>query len=204
MSKYTEALRKIEEERIKQVQAPEIAARSFNLRKYILGISVIALIVMITVYAYGVYSGLKLKQQSSVSTVEQPISSAHQVSNADQSALLLENVEKMMQVPVPTENVVPKILPAKLKDFYTVQLIAYQQEAQAKTAAQKLVNQGYQAIIILRGASLFKVCTGKFETEEQANTELHKIRGQADSVYKDAFIRFVKAKNQNEANSNGT
>ena len=204
MGKYTEALRKIEEERIKQVQAPEIAAGSFNLRKYILGISVIALIVMITVYAYGVYSGSKLKQQSSVSTVEQPISSAHQVSNADQSALLLENVEKMMQVPVPTENVVPKILSPKLKDFYTVQLIAYQQEAQAKTAAQKLVSQGYQEIIILRGASLFKVCTGKFETEEQANTELHKIRGQADSVYKDAFIRFVKAKNQNEANSNGT
>ena len=168
-----------------------------------LGISAAALIMIITIYSYGVYNGSKLRRQSPA--IEMPISSAYQVSNANQNALLLESVEKMMQVsvPVPTENVAPKILSPKPNDFYTIQLIAYRQEAQAKMASQKLVNQGFRPIIILRSTNLFKVCTGQFETQEQANTELQKIRGQADS-YKDAFIRFVKAKNQNAANSNIT
>lgn len=218
MSKYAEALHKIEEERIQKVQDPEVVSKSFNFRKNVLGISITALIVIMTVYAYGVYSGSKLKQQAT--PIEVPISSAHQVSNADQNALLLENVEKMMQVTyhekkiVPLENTqiqpmaktivnrdqkVPQVLHSEPYDFYTVQLVAYQQERLAKLEVQKLIHLGYRPILF-RDTQLFKISVGKFKMKAQADYELKKIKTKfGDDLYKGAFIRFVRAKKQNVA-----
>ncbi|GEM_PF-5604993 len=202
MGKYTEALRKIEEERVKQIQEqPTIKAASFNLRSYAIGIIAAATLFMILIYAYGVYSGTRLAKK--FNTVEAPtISPIPQMSNIDQNTAVLENIEKTLQLsstePMeskPVVNTQPKLELKEEKNFYTVQLVAYQQEAVAKLEARKLSQMGFRPIIILRGTNLFKVCVGMFETNEQANQELERIRQTSTgATYQGLFVRWVKAK----------
>ncbi len=215
MGKYTEALRKIEEERVKKVPDPKVLSHNLDFRNYAIGISVVGVVIIILVYSYGVYSGSRSKKPVPAEiSVASPV---QQVSNADQNAMLLENVEKMMQLPLsqerpvikpevnaqvestikPEETGTPNIETPAPKDFYTIQLVAYEQESMAKLEARKLLAQGYKPLI-LRSSNFFKVCIGKFPIKEQAELELQRIKTTFDGrTYYDAFIRLVKAKTPN-------
>ncbi len=211
MGKYTDALRKIEEERVKKfekIELPVPVSTSFNFRPYAIGIAVVALIAAITIYAYGVHRGSQLKKGVPATEISPEVSPVQQISNTDQNALLLANVENMIKTevnpPVPEPitpiEALPKPAPASPQDFYTVQVIAYRQEDKAKLEAQKLLGQDFQPLI-LRGSKLFKVCVGKFETKDQANLELENIKTTKHLAYPDAFVRLVKAKNQKVASN---
>ncbi len=207
MGKYTEALRKIEEERTKKIQDPDsILSKGVNLKSYAIGIAVAAGIVILLVYAYGVYRGSRSKEAVNDA---QPIPEVPPPP-PDEHALLLENVEKMMQLsmnqgiatvstsrpspePPPAEETTPMpVVPEMSKDFYTVQVAAFEQEQTAKNEAQKLVTKGYKPLI-LKGTGLFKLCIGKFPTKEEADAELLKIKSE-DQSYHEAFSRLVKRK----------
>ena len=202
MGRYTEALRKIEEERVKQIPTARIVPHSFPVRNYVLGISIFTVVVIIIVYAYGVYNGSQHRKKQVM--IDLPaVSPVHQVSNADQNTLLLENVEKMLQLSTQGEKPALKTeVNTDLKqpitsneiDFYTIQLTAYNQEPTAELEARKLLEQGYQPLV-LRGSKFFKVCVGKFPTKEAADFELQKIKATTAGRYQDAFIRLVKSKN---------
>lgn len=192
MGKYTEALRKIEEERIKKIQDPQVVPNHLNYRNYVVGIAIVVLVAAIVIYSYGMYRGSQLNKKRVAAEMPAAVSPVHQVSNSDQNALLLENVENMMRL---SQD------PEKAADFYTVQLIAYEQEGAAKSEAQKLIDQGYRPLI-LRGSKYFKLCVGKFETKKEAETEMKNIKSTNSHFYQDAFIRLVKAKNRNGTTNN--
>lgn len=90
---------------------------------------------------------------------------------------------------------VPKVLQSEPYDFYTVQLVAYQEERSAKSEVQKLINLGYWPVMLFRDTQLFKIFVGKFKMKAQADDELKKIKIKfGDDIYKDAFTCFVRAK----------
>ena len=197
MGKYSEALRKIEEERGK-VSLFSTSNPQPNWRPYVLIFFVTAGILLVGIYGYGVYSGRQIKEKEVKAQIPLPV-------QADQSTQLLENVEKMMQLDYKTDQpslktdikpVVPvqQVKTVALKeDFYTIQLIAYQDEKLAKAEAEKLSLEGYK-ILIFRGEKYFKVSIGKYADQAEAQTTLAKIKNQFGTKYHDAFIRFVKNK----------
>ncbi len=208
MGKYTDALRKIEEERIKKIEPTVPVLASFNFRPYVIGIAAVAVITALTIYGYGVQRGSELKKSVSAAEISPEISPVHQVSNTDQNALLLQNVENMIKTevnppipqPITPIELSPVPAPAPPQDFYTVQLVAYGQEEKANLEAQKLLGQDFRPLI-LHSSKLFKVCVGKFETKDQANLELENIKTTKHMTSPDAFIRLVKAKNQKVASN---
>ena len=113
MGKYTEALRKIEEERNKQKPNFEGEAPRLSFKAYAIGIVVALLIGSVAIFAYGVRRGIRSSQVSSASisppalTVSDApkaegtsvvISPVGEVAESGENKMLLENLEKMMDL----------------------------------------------------------------------------------------------------------
>ena len=195
MSKYTEALRKIEEGRIRQVSISGPQPSGFKWGPYALGISVLFVVITIAIYSYGVYRGRRVQEPPQI--FEPPVSPSpvQQVSQTNHESMLLENVEKMMKMEAPPSPTVPTQLSAQAnpEEFYTVQLVTSRDESLAKAEAAKLAAKGYK-VFIFRSDTYFKVCVGKYTGQVQAETVLQELSRDYGTTYPSAFVRFVRKK----------
>ncbi len=212
MGRYSEALRKIEEERKKKglepLQKPS-DGNHFAFRNYGLGILAILAIVLVVVYLHGVQKGMHLASVPSPvknsSEVQKPL---NEMTASEGDTALLENLERMMKMSyevkpevkpqVPTSNAAPVVSSQETgqnkTDFYTIQLVAYQDIVRAREEADKLNQQGYRAIIV-RSNKYFGVCIDKFDDKSQANMRLAEVKNAlGETKYPGAWVRFVKAK----------
>lgn len=221
MGKYTEALRKLEEERKKKkLESSGAPSKSSfrNLRAYAIGTTVCVAISLLLVYAYGVLSGTRLATRGAyrelpsrgpTAEVEppspqavDPSRSVDPLTEGGDNALLLESVEKMIELsyqdlpPVQQEeNAEDAEAQVQRQDeFYTIQLVTYENRERAKEEANTLRVQGHQTFI-LRSNRFYTVCVGKFADASRAARSFPEIRSViGEATYPDAFVRFVKPK----------
>ena len=207
MGRYTDALRKLEEEKYKR--RPESSglppARSSRFKPYAIGVVVCLVITLILVYAFGVRQGAEIIKTSVPvpAPVPEPPSSApvqeadttssvNQLAAGGDNALLLESVEDMMKLsysaPTSNETPVPQL------EFYTIQLVTYESSERAQVEAERLKANGFSAFIV-RNGKYHEVCIEKFETRAPALNRLSEIRSSSGAdFYPDAFVRYVKRK----------
>ena len=80
------------------------------------------------------------------------------------------------------------------QNFYTIQLASFQNVESAREEAKKLMDQGYQALV-LRSSKYYSVCVDKFENAAQAAERLIQLKDAfGGKVYQDTFVRFVRQK----------
>ncbi|MBI3999201.1 MAG: SPOR domain-containing protein [Candidatus Omnitrophica bacterium] len=214
MGKYSEALRKIEEERLKGKVTPlSLSAQPKQSRKwkgYAIGATVFIAIILLSVYAHGVRKGMRaaetLSLEASLPPAEEPepIGSVGQLAESGKDELLLNSLEGMMKLsyqenPSVSEaqsasnNEEPTPAPPP-QNFYTIQLASFQNVESAREEAKKLMDQGYQAIV-LRSSKYYSVCVDKFENAAQAAERLIQLKDAfGGGVYQDTFVRFVRQK----------
>ena len=201
MGRYTDALRKLEEEKYKR--RPESSGlppvRSSRFKPYLIGAFVCLIIALILVYAFGVRQGAEITK-ASVPEPPLPVpvqgagttSSVNQLAAGGDNALLLESVEDTMKLsynaPTSNETSVPQL------EFYTIQLVTYESSERAQAEAERLKADGFSAFIV-RNGKYYEVCIEKFETQVPALNRLSEIRSSSGAdFYRDAFVRFVKRK----------
>lgn len=220
MGRYSEALRKIEEERKKKGLGPfqEPSGKSrFAFRNYAMGTLAVLLIVLAVVYVHGFQEGLRLANtagsvKNSSSEAQKPL---NEMAASEGNTALLENLERMMKMSyeakpqVPTSGIAPTVSSQETKpnktDFYTIQLAAYPDIVHAREEASKLSQKGYRAII-LRSNKYFAVCIDKFEDKARADVRLAKVKSAlGETMYPGAWVHFVKAKDaQSQASAKTT
>ncbi len=209
MGRYSDALQKIEEERKKKglgpFQAP-FGKSSPVFRNYAIGIVAVLVIVLAVVYIRGVRKGMRLASMPSPeknsSEPQKPLS--NEVAATEGNTALLDNLERMMKMsyeakpqassPAAVPDASGQAIQQSKTNFYTVQLVAYQDVVRAREEASRLNQEGYRAII-LRGGKYFAVCIDKFDDKTQADARLSEIRDAlGETMYPGAWVRLVKTK----------
>ena len=222
MGRFSDALQKIEEERLKKnLFRPKDRSveRVRQFKNYGIGLLVISVITLIAVYAYGVRTGSRVQKMNtnepqtsavgapSLST-SKPVSSVLEIAQTDENRMLLESVERMVEHPVEAEPEAPVVLAPQAQeslpvpgtqgseqhDFYTLQIASYEDEASARSQAEVLLSKGYRPII-LRGSQSYTLCVGKFTERLPAEEKLSALKSSlADLGFSDVYIRFAKRK----------
>ena len=219
MGKYSEALRKIEEERLKGKATPlSLSAQpkqNLKWKGYAIGATVFIAIILLSVYAHGVRKGMRAAETLSLEVPvtqallppaeePEPIGSVGQLAESGKDELLLNSLEGMMRLSYQENPSVPEAQSASSdeettpapppQNFYTIQLASFQNVESAREEAKKLMDQGYQAIV-LRSSKYYSVCVDKFENAAQAAERLIQLKDAfGGKVYQDTFVRFVRQK----------
>ena len=172
------------------------------MKNYAIGISAISLIILGLVYAHGVRKGKELEVAHSLKTelpgAEKTDSGRpiNDIAASEGNAALLDNLERMMktsyEVKPGTSTSGPELEQAKT-DFYTIQLVSYQDIERARQEADKLNQKGYHTLI-LRSGKYSAVCIDKLEDKIQAARRLSELQNILGATYPGALVRFVKTK----------
>jgi hypothetical protein len=198
MGKYSEALRKIEEERKKSEPSASKKPVS-NAKPYITGILLFLVFISAAVYGYGLRHGARLSKESALKDQMSSNQEGAEPVRIDEGEDLLQNIEKMLILSYDEDAVndqaVPRAQQAQKADYYTVQLVAYQEEIRARQEVQKLV-QGGLDVFVLDSGQFYVVCSGRFSSRDQATDWLFTLKNSTfqNGLYQDAFIRLVKLK----------
>lgn len=159
------------------------------------------------IYSLGVEQGMKLlKRGSSIDQSERVLLTAgeetpttfqntrtdelpvaveadHQVVPDQESVPELVKVQPTTLIPVAEQN-------RKGRSF-TIQLVTYRSETQAKREIEKLTQKGHEAFVIPSG-KFFQVCVDRFEGKDQAFRKLLVLRTEGyHQIYHGAYVRPV-------------
>ena len=171
MGKYTEALKKIEEERKKDDSSPFPKSGSY-LKRYVIGIFLLLGFILAAAYGYGLRHGSRSPKMSLSEHETVPVPESGEVSE------------------------IPSSQPAQAQaHYYTVQLAAYQEENRARNENMKLNQEGLD-VFILDAGQFYVVCVGHFPDRQQATERLFELKNSTfqDGRYQDAFVRLIKPK----------
>ena len=189
MGKYSEALKKIEEERKKESGAIGSGNSNPNLKRYVIAAILLLIFVLAIAYGYGLRHGVRsVKAQPSYEAI--PSSGE----NTNESEALLQDVEKMVQLSYGEEEASEKSTSAANQlqgDYYTIQLAAFQEEIRARQEVQKLTHEGLD-VFVLDSGQFYVVSLGRFLDRNQATERLSELK--KSNGFQDAFIRLVKIK----------
>ena len=222
MGKYSEALRKIEEERLKGNSLPSPGWPVRKLKFYLVVTAVILFVLVVAVYGHGIRKGLNLASTSQPQAVSQAKAEAiaptaqkletpvSETPKSQDNSMLLNSVEQLAELTyqdsktlsassggseMPTEaGVNQPTLVKQSEGFYTIQLASFQDREAAKSVAEDLRDEGYSAFVVL-SSKYSAVCIDKFDVKTNAKARLSEIKSSLSGTkYQDAFIRYVKPK----------
>ena len=197
MGKYTEALRKIEEERKKDESSP-FPKSGPHLKRYVIGAFLLLGFILAAAYGYGLRHGSRSPKMSLSEHETVPVSESGDATGMEGDKDLLQNVEKMLLLSYGKDEVseTPSSQPAQTQaNYYTVQLAAYQEESRARNENMKLNQEGLD-VFILDAGQFYVVCIGHFPDRQQATERLFELKNSTfqDGRYQDAFVRLIKPK----------
>lgn len=199
MGRFSEALKKIEEERHRRegTQAESFAPKGRGFKRYLISFAIIFAIIGLAVYGYGLRKGLDLAKTETIPLPQKAeIEPTPEPASKPEDALLLSAVEQMVKLNYEEEQPTP---PAEtpqesIQNFYTIQLASFQDAEAARFVAKDLRAQGYETFVVKSG-KYFAVCVEKFASKEEARLRLTEIRSSSGGTqYQDAFVRYVKPK----------
>ena len=202
MGRYSEALRKIEEER--QKKDPSLFVGEGNFRKvkpYLITLGIIFFVIILSIYGYGIREGMRLRSPSNnqLTTFKEPKQeiALSVTSPQPDNAVLLNTVEQMVGLTYSKASPEPESL-QMLQTFRTIQVASFKDHEAARSVAKDLSDQGHEAFVVLSG-KYFSVCIGKFKEKAEAQTRFAELRTfLLEHGYQDAFVRYVKRKEPSE------
>lgn len=199
MGKYSEALRKIEEERKKEDGINESGKPSWNLKPYMIAALLLLVFVLAVAYGYGLRHGARLPEDSALEHGVIPVDRGADPTEIVEGEDLLQNVEQILKLSYGKDGITNEqtvsVNDQVQADYYTVQLGAYQEETRARQEVIKLTQEGLN-VFALNAGRFYAVCAGRFTTRDQAAFQLLELKKGTfqDGRYQDAFVRLVKLK----------
>jgi len=198
VSKFAEALRKIEHTRTdkpkafpRDLEIPLSTKRGFSVSpdQILWGFLAVAVVASL-VFFFGVRQGIKIAEDPGLPEVRE-------------AAPVLPVAPPSEPAPAPPAETPPAssqetaLAPAAeaplLNEFYTVQLIAYARPSRAEEELKKLGSWGRE-VFILPSGRYYQVCLGKFETKEEALKKLAALKTEGyHRTYRGAFVRAAKS-----------
>ncbi|MBI1978144.1 MAG: SPOR domain-containing protein [Candidatus Omnitrophica bacterium] len=211
MGRFSEALKKLEEERRDQkgIRSESHVQRRKRFKHYLVSLIILVVMIAAAVYGYGLRKGLDLAKTETIPPTPQAIENVEAVTRAQpeaepapkpEDALLLSAVEQMVKLNYEEgASTPPASAPSEpLQNFYTIQLANFQDAEAARFVAKDLRAQGY-ATFVVRSGKYSAVCVEKFANKEEARLRLMELRNSSGGTqHQDAFVRYIKPKTSNE------